>query len=343
MSDESGKKSQGEILFYQADDGNTKVEIRLDSDTVWTTQAGMAELYDTSPQNITMHLKNIFAEQELDESATCKHYLQVQKEGEREVKRNVRHYNLEVIIAVGYRVRSLRGTQFRRWATERLKKYLVKGFVMNDERLKDPGGWDYFDELLERIREIRASEKRFYQKVRDIYALSADYSPRSGNAKLFFQKVQNKMLWAVTGHTAPELIAERSDPDKPNMGLTSWKGTAVRKGDIDIAKNYLNQEEIDELNRIVVMYLDYAEDQAKRRKTMYMRDWEEKLDAFLEFNERDVLGHAGSLRADVVKKLASKRYDEFDRQRKKREAQQADEESIEELKQIEENARRKRK
>lgn len=343
MSDDTSKKPKGEILFYQAGDGNTKVEIRLDSNTVWTTQSGMAELYGTSPQNITMHVKNIYSENELDEEGTCKNYLQVQTEGEREVKRNVRHYNLEVILAVGYRVRSLRGTQFRRWATERLNEYLIKGFVMDDERLKDTGGWDYFDELLERIREIRASEKRFYQKVRDIYALSTDYEPRSDAAKLFFKKVQNKMLWAVTGHTAPELIAERSNPNQPNMGLTTWKGEKVRKGDIDIAKNYLNQDEIDELNRIVIMYLDFAEDQAKRRKVMYMSDWEERLDAFLEFNDRSVLGHAGSLRADVAKKLASERYEEFDQKRKEREAKQADEESIAELKKIEESITRKKK
>lgn len=343
MKDDNKIGPQGEILIYQTEKGETGIEVRLEDETVWMAQAGIAELYGTSPQNITMHIRNIFQEGELDEEATCKNYLQVQKEGERDVKRNIRHYNLEVILAVGYRVRSERGTQFRKWATNTVKEYLVKGFVMNDERLKDPGGWDYFDELLKRIREIRASEKRFYQKVRDIYALSTDYDPRSDTAKLFFQKVQNKMLWAITGHTAAELIAERSDPTKPNMGLTTWKGNRVRKGDIDIAKNYLEQPEIDELNRIVVMYLDYAEDQASRRKAMYMRDWEDKLDAFLEFNDRNVLDHAGKLRADVAKKLASERYEKFDRERKKREAQQADDESVEELKQIEESIRRKKK
>ncbi len=342
MSYSDREKPDGEILFYQTDDGNTKVEVRIEQDTVWMTQASIAELYGTSPQNITMHLKNIFDEGELDEASTCKDYLQVQTEGNREVKRNLRHYNLEGILAVGYRVRSLRGTQFRRWATERLKEYLVKGFVMNDERLKDPGGWDYFDELLERIRDIRASEKRFYQKVKDIYTLSADYDPKSNSAQLFFKKVQNKMLWAVTGQTAAELIVGRSNPEKPNMGLTAWKGDKVRKQDIDTAKNYLKENEISELNRIVTMYLDYAEDQARRRKAMYMKDWEERLDAFLEFNERDILDHAGSLKASVAKKLASERYDDYDRKRKELEARKADEETLEELKQIEEKAKKKK-
>jgi len=340
MSDKGQKKPDGELLFYQTEEGNTKVEVRIEEDTVWMTQASIAELYDTTPQNITIHLKNIFDDDELNESSTCKYYLQVQTEGEREIRRKLKHYNLEAILAVGYRVRSLRGTQFRRWATARLKEYLVKGFVMNDDRLKDPGGWDYFDELLERIREIRASEKRFYQKVKDIYALSADYDPKSNHAQLFFKKVQNKMLWAVTGKTAAELIAERSDPNKPNMGLTTWKGEKVRKQDIDTAKNYLNEEEISELNRIVTMYLDFAEDQAKRRKVMYMKDWEDRLDAFLEFNERDILDHAGSLKASVAKKLAGERYEDFNERRKELEARKAAEDTLEELKQIEEKAKK---
>lgn len=340
MSNEDKARPKGEILFYQTEEDDTKVEVRIEKDTVWMTQASLAELYGTTPQNITMHLRNIFEEGELDEASTCKDYLQVQMEGKREVKRKLRHYNLEAILAVGYRVRSLRGTQFRKWATKRLKEYLVKGFVMDDDRLKDPGGWDYFDELLERIRDIRASEKRFYQKVKDIYALSADYDSKSNAAQLFFKKVQNKMLWAVTGQTAAELIAGRSDPDKPNMGLTTWKGDKVRKQDVDTAKNYLKEDEITELNRIVTMYLDYAEDQARRRKAMYMEDWEDRLDAFLEFNERDILDHAGSLKASVAKKLASERYDDFNEKRKQLEAQKADEETLDELKQIEEKAKK---
>ena len=340
MSNEDQARPKGEILFYQTEEDDTKVEVRIEKDTVWMTQASLAELYGTTPQNITMHLRNIFEEGELDEASTCKDYLQVQMEGKREVKRKLRHYNLEAILAVGYRVRSLRGTQFRRWATTTLREYLVKGFVMDDDRLKDPGGWDYFDELLERIRDIRASEKRFYQKVKDIYALSADYDSKSNAAQLFFKKVQNKMLWAVTGQTAAELIADRSDPDKPNMGLTSWKGNKVRKQDVDTAKNYLKEEEITELNRIVTMYLDYAEDQARKRKVMYMKDWEDRLDAFLEFNERDILDHAGSLKASVAKKLAGERYDDFNEKRKQLEARKADEETLDELKQIEEKAKK---
>lgn len=343
MSNEDQARSKGEILFYQTEEDDTKVEVRIEKDTVWMTQASLAELYGTTPQNITMHLRNIFEEGELDEVSTCKDYLQVQMEGKREVKRKLRHYNLEAILAVGYRVRSLRGTQFRKWATKRLKEYLVKGFVMDDDRLKDPGGWDYFDELLERIRDIRASEKRFYQKVKDIYVLSADYDSKSNAAQLFFKKVQNKMLWAVTGQTAAELIAGRSDPDKPNMGLTSWKGNKVRKQDVDTAKNYLKEDEINELNRIVTMYLDYAEDQARRRKVMYMKDWEDRLDAFLEFNERDILDHTGSLKASVAKKLAGERYDDFNEKRKQLEARKADEETLEELKQIEEKAKKRGK
>ncbi|MEX1213183.1 MAG: virulence RhuM family protein [Balneolaceae bacterium] len=342
MGSNDQTRPEGEILFYQTDDDDTKVEVRIEEDTVWMTQASIAELYGTTAQNITMHLKNIFDEAELDEASTCKDFLQVQKEGKREVKRKLRHYNLEAILSVGYRVRSLRGTQFRKWATKRLKEYLVKGFVLDDDRLKDPGGWDYFDELLERIRDIRASEKRFYQKVKDIFTLSSDYDSKTDTAQLFFKKVQNKMLWAVTGQTAAELIVGRADPEKPNMGLTSWKGNKVRKQDVDTAKNYLKEEEITELNRIVTMYLDYAEDQARRRKVMYMKDWEDRLDAFLEFNERDILDHAGSLKATVAKKLAIERFEDFNKKRKQLEARKADEETLEELKQVEERAKKKK-
>lgn len=332
----------GEFLIYNSPDGETDIEVRLENETLWMSQQQMTELFQTTKQNISLHIKNIYQEGELEEEATVKEYLTVQDEGERQVKRPIKYYNLEMILSVGYRVRSVVGTHFRKWATEHLKEYLVKGFVMDDERLKDPGGWDYFDELLERIRDIRASEKRFYQKVKDIYALSADYDSKSNAAQLFFKKVQNKMLWAVTGQTAAELIAGRSDSEKPNMGLTTWKGDKVRKQDIDTAKNYLNEDEISELNRIVTMYLDYAEDQARQRKVMYMKDWEDRLDAFLEFNERDILDHAGSLKASVAKKLASERYDEFNEKRKKLEARKADEETIEELNQIEEKAKKKK-
>jgi hypothetical protein len=325
----------GELILYTTEDGAASVRLRAEGGSVWITQAEMAALFQTTPQNITLHVKAIYAEGELQPEATCKEHLQVRQEGGRAVNRTLKHYNLDMILAVGYRVRSLRGTQFRQWATTHLREYLVKGFVMDDERLKEPGGWDYFDELLERIRDIRASEKRFYQKVRDIYATAVDYDPKSEAAQLFFKKVQNKMLWAVTGHTAAELISDRANPALPNMGLTSFKGSRVRQGDVTVAKNYLQQPEIDELNRIVVMYLDYAEDMARRRKTMTMREWEDKLDAFLQFNERDVLTHAGKISAQVAERLALERYAEFDARRREAERLAADAEDVRALEQIE--------
>lgn len=325
----------GELILYTTEDGAASVRLRAEGGSVWITQAEMAALFQTTPQNITLHVKAIYAEGELQPEATCKEHLQVRQEGGRQVRRALKHYNLDMILAVGYRVRSLRGTQFRQWATTHLREYLVKGFVMDDERLKEPGGWDYFDELLERIRDIRASEKRFYQKVRDIYATAVDYDPKSEAARLFFKKVQNKMLWAVTGHTAAELISGRANPALPNMGLTSFKGSRVRQGDVTVAKNYLQQPEIDELNRIVVMYLDYAEDMARRRKTMTMREWEDKLDAFLQFNERDVLTHAGKISAQVAERLALERYAEFDARRREAERMAADAEDVRALEQIE--------
>ena len=328
--------SGGELILYTLDDGSAAIQLRAEGGTVWLTQLEMATLFDTSKQNISLHIKNILAEGELVEAATVKESLTVQTEGKRRVQRTNLLYSLDMILAVGYRVRSPRGTQFRQWATTHLREYLVKGFVMDDARLKEPGGWDYFDELLARIRDIRASEKRFYQKIRDIYATAVDYDSRSEAAQLFFKKVQNKMLWAVTGHTAPELIAGRADPALPNMGLTTWAGGRVRKQDVTVAKNYLSHKEIEALDRIVVMYLDYAEDQAQRRHTLTMRDWEDKLDAFLQFNEREVLTHAGKLRADVAEKLALKRYESFDAHRREAARLAADADDMEAL----ENAER---
>ncbi|MED3649510.1 virulence RhuM family protein [Heyndrickxia sporothermodurans] len=309
--------SESSFLMYQTENGDTKIQVRLEGETVWMTQKAMAELFQTSPQNITLHIKNIYEEGELSEEATCKNYLQVQNEGEREVKRRVKHYNLEMIIAVGYRVRSHRGTQFRQWATERLNEYMVKGFTMDDERLKEMRniGADYFDELLERIRDIRASERRFYQKITDIYATSIDYDPNTPIAREFFATVQNKLHFAIHGHTASELIMKRADASKPNMGLTSWKGDKVRKHDVTVAKNYLTQEELSDLNRIVTMYLDYAETQAKKKKPMYMKDWAEKLDAFLEFNEHEILTNAGRIKAKVAEQFANEQYEVFHQQR----------------------------
>lgn len=303
--------------MYQTEDGETKIDVRIESETVWMTQKSMAELYQTTPQNITLHIKNIYAENELNENSTCKDYLQVQIEGSREVKRKKKHYNLEMIIAVGYRVRSHRGTQFRQWATERLNEYLVKGFTMDDERLKENRnlGNDYFDELLERIRDIRASEKRFYKQITDIYATSIDYDSNAPLTREFFATVQNKLHFAIHGHTAAELIKLRADATKDNMGLTTWKGDKVRKDDVAVAKNYLTDTELEDLNRIVTMYLDYAESQARRHKVMYMKDWAERLDAFLQFNEHEILQDAGKVSRQVAKKLAEEQYETFHQQR----------------------------
>jgi len=306
-----------DILIYQTEDGNTKIDVRLEDETVWMSQKAIAELYQTSPQNITLHIKNIYEEAELEEKSTCKYYLQVQNEGSREVKRNTKHYNLEMILAIGYRVRSHRGTQFRQWATERLNEYLVKGFTMDDDRLKEMRnfGQDYFDELLERIRDIRASEKRFYQKITDIYATSIDYDPKAEVTQKFFATVQNKLHFAIHGKTAAELISDRADAEKQNMGLTFWKGDKVRKRDVTIAKNYLNEKEIRALNRIVTRYLDYAEDQAERKRPMYMKDWKKRLDAFLEFDEREILHDAGKVEKVVADKIAIEQYEKFSQRR----------------------------
>jgi hypothetical protein len=320
MNDRQGKPDgESEILIFQSEDGKSRIQVRLEEDTVWLTQALMAELFQTSIPNVSMHIRNVFEEGELDSKSVVKNCLTTAADGK---KYGVSFYNLDVILSVGYRVRSHRGTQFRKWSTERLREYLVKGFAMDDERLMEGRGLgaDYFDELLDRIREIRASEKRFYQKIRDIYKLSIDYDPAAEATQEFFQIVQNKLHWAVTGQTAAEIIAGRSDAGKPNMGLTNWKGVKVRRQDVAIAKNYLTEKEIRELNRIVTMYLDYAETQAERRRPLYMRDWREKLDAFLEFNERQILTDAGKASMEVAKKLALERYETFARRRLAEEA-----------------------
>jgi hypothetical protein len=327
--------TEGELILYTTEDGSTSVRLRAEGGTVWLTQLELTELFQTSKQNISLHIKNILEEGELDEGATVKEYLTVQIEGSRQVMRKTLLYNLDMILAVGYRVKSHRGTQFRQWATIHLREYLIKGFVMDDARMKEPGGWDYFDELLERIRDIRSAEKRFYQKVKDIYATAVDYNPKSEQAQQFFKKVQNKMLWAITGHTAAELIAGRADASLTNMGLKSWKGSRVRQQDVTVAKNYLDHPEIDELNRIVSMYLDYAELQAKSRKTVTMKDWAAKLDAFLKFNERDVLTHPGKVSHEVAENLALEHYAKFDAQRKPAERLAADREDMKELEEME--------
>lgn len=327
----------GEIILYTTQDGGSRINLRASGGTVWLSQAEMAELFQTTPQNMTLHIKSVYSEGELPPESTCKESLQVRSEGGRDVQRTVKVYSLDMILAVGYRVKSPRGTQFRQWATTHLREYLVKGFVMDDERMKDPGGRDYFDELLRRIKEIRASEKRFFQKVRDIYATAVDYNPSSKQAQEFFAKVQNKMIWAVSRNTAAEIVVSRSDPSKENMGLQSWSGHRVTKQDVTIAKNYLRQPEIEELNSIVVMYLEHAEDQARRRKAMTMQEWAERLDAFLSFNERDVLTHAGRVTAKLAEARACERYAEFDSKRREEERLAADAEDLASLEALEEH------
>jgi hypothetical protein len=310
----------GEIILYRTEDGDTRIECRFAEGTIWLSQALIADLFQTTVPNVNLHLKNIYEEAELSAEATIKDFLIVRQEGERKVSRTVFHYNLHAILAVGYRVQSPRGIQFRQWATARLEEYLRKGFVLDDERLKNPPGPgvpDYFDELLERIRDIRASERRMYLRVREILALAADYEPRDEDTQVFFQTVQNKLHFAMTGMTAPELIAERADHTKPNMGLTTWKGIVVRRADAGIAKNYLNESEISELNRIVTMFLDFAEDQAKRRRQVFMRDWKERLDAFLKLNERVILSDAGRVSRETAEEIAEKQYELFEKRRRK--------------------------
>jgi hypothetical protein len=333
MSDPEAPPPGTELVLYQTERG-IRIDVRLDGGTVWLTQAQMAELFQTSVPNVNIHLAAVYADGELGQEATVKSYLIVRQEGSRQVQRSVQHYNLDAILAVGFRVRSARGTQFRQWATARLREYLEKGFVLDDERLRNPPGPgvpDYFDELLERIRDIRASERRMYLRVRDILALAADYEPSAGETQRFFQTVQNKLHFSVTGKTAPELIAERADHLLPNMGLTTWKGDVVRKGDVTVAKNYLNEGEIGELNRIVVMFLDFAEDQARRRKQIFMQDWAARLDDFLRFNERRVLDNPGTVSREDAERRARDEYDKFQERRRIEVDETAEREHLEEI------------
>ena len=306
---------QSSIVLYRTEDGRTRIQCRFENETIWLTQALIAKLLQTSIPNINLHLKGIYAEGELTEAATIKSYLIVRSEGARHVSREVLHYSLPAILAVGYRVRSHRGTQFRQWATARLSEYLVKGFTMDDERLKNPPGngqTDYFDELLERIRDIRSSERRFYQKVLDIYATSVDYAPDTEMSQQFFATVQNKMHWAAHGHTAAEVIHQRADARKPLMGLkTTRPGKIIRREDIAVAKNYLDKDELQTLNRIVNLYIEFAELQALDRRPMTMRNWVEKLDAFLKISGRELLQHAGKISADMAKAKAEGEFDRY--------------------------------
>lgn len=306
---------QSEIIIYQTEDGRTRIQCRFENETIWLTQKQMSELFQIGVNTINHHLKEIFSEGELQAEATIRSYRIVQIEGSRQITREVEHYNLEAILSVGYRVRSHRGTQFRQWVTPLLSEYLVKGFTMDDERLKNPPGKgykDYFDEQLERIRDIRSSERRFYQKVLDIYATSVDYTPNTEMSQQFFATVQNKMHWAGHGHTAAEVIHQRADAAKPFMGLkTTRPGGIVRKEDVSIAKNYLNEDELQVLNRIVMAYIEFAELQALRRKTMSMHDWIVKLDDFLKLSEHELLNHAGTISAEAAKEKAENEYDRY--------------------------------
>lgn len=326
----------GDMLIYQNEKGDTKVDVYFFDKDIWMSQSSIAQMYNTTSQNITMHIKNIYKDAELDEESTCKEFLQVQTEGARQVKRNKKHYNFRMILAIGYRVRSNVGVHFRNWASGILEEYTRKGFAMNDERLKNPKqfGEDYFDELLERIRDIRASEKRFYQKICDIYKTSIDYSSSDEDAKLFFKTVQNKIHYGVHGHTAAELIMQRADATKDNMGLMAFEGARVRKKDVDIAKNYLNEEEMSELNRVVTMYLDFAEDQARRHIPMYMKDWEKMLNSFLNMTGREVLSGAGHISADQAKKHAWKQYEIYDEYRLQMQEEQVVDELVQNAKDL---------
>ena len=316
----------GRILIYQNEKGDTKVDVYFDGDTIWTSQRTMAELYQVDVRTINEHIADIYADGELEEDRTIRNFRIVQTEGKRQVKREIKHYNLDMILAVGYRVRSNVGIHFRRWASGVLTEYMKKGFVLNDERLRNPKefGADYFDELLERIRDIRASEKRVYQKVKEIFALSVDYDSQSSMAQNFFKSVQNKLEYAATGHTAPEIIAARADATKNNMGLTSFRGAKVRKTDVTVGKNYMTKEELSTLNLIVNMYLDYAELQAKNHRPMHMADWEEKLNQFLQFNGREVLQNFGNVKREVAEALALAEYEKYDAHRKMIEAADVD-------------------
>ncbi|MCB9370406.1 virulence RhuM family protein [Candidatus Woesearchaeota archaeon] len=318
MKDLTIKDEITEFIIYKAPNEEIKVEVFLHNETVWLTQKRMSELFDVGIPAISKHLDNIYSEGELDKDSTISILETVQKEGNREVKRKLEYYNLDVIIAVGYRVNSYRATQFRIWATKILKEYIIKGFAMDDKRLKNPNnvfGKDYFDEQLERIRDIRSSERRFYQKITDIYSqCSADYDSKSKITEEFFAIVQNKLHYAISGKTAAEIIYSRANSKEQNMGLTSWKNSPkgkIRKTDVSIAKNYLNNEELDSLNRIVSMYLDYAEMQAKKQNIMYMKDWVNKLNAFLKFNEREILQDLGKVTSEIAKEFAETEFEKY--------------------------------
>lgn len=333
MSTELDNFKKGELLIYQTEDGKTKIDVFFEDDTIWLNQKQISQLYQKGVNTISEHMKHIYEDGELDEKATVRKFRIVQTEGTREVSREVEYYNLNMILAIGYRVRSHVGNQFRRWASEILTEFMKKGFVMNDDRLKNPKkyGADYFDELLNRIRDIRSSEKRFYQKIKDIYTLSIDYDSNLDLTKEFFATVQNKLHYSVHGHTAAELITDRVDASKDNMGLTNFHGNKIRKSDITVAKNYLSKEELEDLNRVVTMFLDHAEDMARQNIPMYMKDWAETLNDFLKFRRREILTNAGKVSKELADKKAIEQYEIYRERRLKK----ADEEALEEIAELE--------
>ena len=329
---------QGELVLYASEDGSATFFLRAQGGTAWLTQLELAALFQTTKQNISLHVKNVLAEGELDADSVVKEDLTTAGDGKRY---RTKLFNLDMILAVGYRVKSPRGTQFRQWATTHLREYLVKGFVMDDERMKDPVGWDYFDELLQRIREIRTSEKRFYQKVRELFALSVDYKDSADTVGHFFAEVQNKMLYAVTQLTAAEIIVKRADSTQPNMALTAWKAGRVRKTDVIVAKNYLNADEIDHLNRMVSAFLEFAELRTRQRKQLVMADWRQYVDSFIQFNESPLLKGVGRMSHDAMLKIVHGRYEEFDDQRRTAEAIEAESVDMKELEQAEKKLTKK--
>lgn len=330
-----------ELILYTSEDGQTRIHLRAEGGTAWLTQLEIAELFQTTKQNVSLHAKNILEEGELAANSVVKESLTTATDGKHY---QTKLYSLDMILAIGYRVRSPRGTEFRRWATTHLKELLVKGFVMDDERLKNPGGtqWDYFDELLARIRDIRASEKRFYQKVRDLFALSSDYRGNEKETGLFFAETQNKLLYAATGQTAAELIVARADPTQPNMGLTARAGGRVRKQDVIIAKNYLTADEIDTLNRLVVIFLEQAELRVKQRQDLTLDYWRQNVDDMLAFNDRSILTGPGKVSHDEMKRVAHKRYETFDAHRREAEALEAEAEDLRQIEDLDKKLKRKK-
>lgn len=344
MHEKEQNKSQ--LIIYQTETGETKIDVRFQDETVWLSQQLMAELFQTTIPNINMHIKNIFEEGELEREATIKDFLIVRKEGTRDVQRSVEYYNLDMIISIGYRIKSKVATHFRQWATRHLREFIVKGFVLDDERLKNPNQpFDYFEELVKRIQDIRTSERRFYQKITDIYATSIDYDPTDEMSIDFFKTVQNKMHWAITGHTAAEIIYDRADNKKKNMGLTNWRGAKIRKDDVSIAKNYLNEEELLSLNNLVEQYLIFAIGQAMRRIPMHMKDWIKKLDGFLQFNEREILTHAGRISHQLAIEKAEAEYNHYEQKRQLvyDKKGNAFDELVNETRMIEDKSKKKRK